>query len=132
MKKTNKALLIDVVSKTITTIELDKHFESISKAIGNGCHYFCCPFSFANDDSLYADDESLLRPDAIKGGFTLEGYHSTLVGNAIILGTDAEGDSVDVKFTPEEIAEKIIFIDETMAKEYARKVMNQKPMIFGF
>jgi len=141
MEKTNKALFIDVVNKTIKTIELDKHFESISKAIGNGCQYFCCPYSFYNDDSLYADDESLLRIDSIKGGFKLVrdygenkevGNYILIVGNAIVLGTDSEGDSVDVKFTPEEIAEKIIFIDETMAKEYAKKVMETKPRFFSF
>ena len=131
MKK-NKALLIDVSTKKITEIELDSHFESISKAIGNGCQYFCCPYSFSNEDSIYADDESLLRVDSIKGGFVLEGYSGTIVGNAIILGTDDEGDSVDVKHTCDEISERIIFIDENMAKEYARVVMSKPPTIKFF
>ena len=131
MKK-NKALLIDVSTKKITEIELDSHFESISKAIGNGCQYFCCPYSFSNEDSIYADDESLLRVDSIKGGFVLEGYSGTIVGNAIILGTDDEGDSVDVKHTCDEISERIIFIDENMAKEYARVVMIKPPTIKFF
>ena len=128
MKK-NQALLIDVSTKTITQIELDSYFESISKAIGNGCQYFCCPFSFSNEDSMYADDESLLRIDSIKGGFILDGYSGTIVGNAIILGTDAEGDSVDVKSTIDEIAERVIFIDEGMAKGYAKEVMSKPPII---
>lgn len=125
----NKALLIDVSTKTITEIELDSHFESISKAIGNGCEYFCCPYSFSNEDSMYADDESLLRVDSIKGGFVLDGYGGTIVGNAIILGTDDEGDSVDVKSTCDEISERIIFVDEYMAKHYARQVMSIPPTI---
>jgi len=128
MKK-NQALLIDVSTKKITQIELDNHFESISKAIGNGCQYFCCPYSFNNDDSMYADDESLLRIDSIKGGFILDGYRGTIVGNAIILGTDEEGDSVDVKSTIDEIAERVIFIDEGMAKGYAYEVMSKPPII---
>lgn len=141
MKKTNKALFIDVVNKTITTIELDKHFKAISKAIGNGCEYFCCPYSFFNDDSLYADDEALLRMDSIKGGFTLvvdydieklDGKHIKIVGNAIILGTDAEGDSVDANFTPEDIADRIIFFDENVAKDYAKEIMATKPTFFSF
>ena len=127
-----KALMIDVSTKTITEIELDSHFESISKAIGNGCQYFCCPYSFSNEDSMYADDESLLRVDFIKGGFVLEGYSGIIVGNAIILGTDDEGDSVDVKHTCDEISERIIFIDENMAKEYARVVMSKPPTIKFF
>ena len=130
--KTNKALLINVSEKTITQIELGTHFGEISKTIGNGCEHFCCPYSFSNEDSMYADDESLLRIDSIKGGFVMEGYHGTIVGNAIILGTDDEGDSVDVKHTCDEIAERIIFIDEGMAKDYAKEVMSKPPMIKFF
>ena len=78
---------------------------------------------------MYADDESLLRIDAIKGGFVLQGYGGMIVGNAIILGTDEEGDSVDVKSTIDEIAERVIFTDENMAKDYARDVMSKPPII---
>jgi hypothetical protein len=130
--KTNKALFINVETKTIETIFLSNEFQSISKAIGNGCQYFCCPYSFSNDDSIYADDEALLRMGDIKGGFVFEGLKTPIVGNAVILGTDSEGDSVDAKSNPDELLEQIVFIDETMAKDYATKVMNSKPIIFGF
>jgi hypothetical protein len=125
----NKALKINVETKTIEVVMLPKHFESISKAIGNGCEYFCCPITFSNDDCIYADDESLLRIDNIKGGFVMEGWRSPIVGNAIVLGTDAEGDSVDAKSDVDELLSQIVFIDETMAKDYAKETMSKPPTI---
>lgn len=125
----NKAIKINVETKTIEAIMLPKHFGEISKAIGNGCTLFCCPIVFDNDDTIYADDESLLRYDDIKGGFTMEGWKYPIVGNAIVLGTDAEGDSVDVKSDVDDLSSRIVFIDETMAKDYANEVMSKPPTI---
>ena len=51
-----KALKIDVVNKTITEIEME-HTKEIYEIIGNGCHTFCAPVEFDNQDTLFADDE---------------------------------------------------------------------------
>ena len=127
-----RAFFIDVVDKTVTQIQLGDDFTEISKKIGNGCEYFCCPYVFANNDTLYTDDESLLRPDNIKGGFMLLGYHSKLVGNGVILGTDDEGESVDAKSSIDNIASRITFLCEDECKAYAKYITSRQPIIYTF
>jgi hypothetical protein len=124
-----KALKINVENKTITQVELSQDFRDISKEIGNGCEYFCIPYSFANDDSLYADDESLLRQKNIKGGFMLSDEWSyPIVGNAIILGTDEEGESIDCKSTIDDFKD-IIWVSKEESINWAITALNTKPII---
>ena len=118
----NKALFIDVINQSVTEVLLPKHFQSISKQIGNGCELFCCPYSFPNGDSIYADDESLTRYQDIKGGFMFPNWAYPIVGNAVILGTDDEGDSIDAITTADEISKMIIWRTEADAKEWANQV----------
>jgi hypothetical protein len=125
--KTKKALLIDVVNKTVSNVTV-KRYQEIYDHIGNGCHLFCIPYTFENEDSLYADDEALLQ-DTIIGGFMLPDWHSPIIGNAIILGSDDEGESVDCKTKAATILEDIIFLDRNLANEYAALVMGRKPEI---
>jgi hypothetical protein len=126
----HKALLINVENKTITEIEIGTHFAEISKAIGNNCQYFCCPHVFPNDDGLYSDDEILLRPDDIKGGFMLEGWSYPIVNNAIILGCDDEGDSVDCKTKVGDYnIDDITWLSRDESIAWANKAM-QKPFTY--
>ena len=127
-----KAIKINVEKKTIEEIEISDGINSISKEIGNHCQYFCCPFIFDNMDSIYADDEALLRIDDIQGGFKMENWAYPIIGNAIVLGTDDEGDSINYKSDINEFRSKIIFVDEKESKEWGIKVMSEKPKIFTF
>lgn len=128
--KTIKAILINSENKTITEVLHDGTLASIYRLIGNGCTTFTCPVNFANEDSLYCDDESLLRTEDIKGGFVMDGWSYPIVGNALILGTDAEGDSVDAKTDIDTLSEEVIFINDVMAKDYAKEALSKPPMIF--
>ena len=123
-----KALKINVETQTIEEVLLTENFEDISKEIGNGCNYFCCPYVFPNSDTIYADDESLLRQDNIVGGFMLEGWQTMIVGNAIILGTDDEGGSIDYKTDKDNLYKKISFVEKSLCLKYAKEVMSYKPM----
>lgn len=124
-----KAIKIDVETKSIYHVEIGD-YQSMYPAIGNGCTCFCVPMTCDNGDAMYCDDEACLQSE-IKGGFTMVGFYedSMLVGNAIILGTDSEGESVDALSTIEEIAEKVIFVDSHIANEYAKKVISTPPTI---
>ena len=102
-----KAIKIDVVKRDVYYIEMEKDYHRIYDAIGNGCTLFCCPVEFDNSDALYSDDEGLLHEE-LEGFFWMNDWTIPLVGNAIILGTDDEGDSTDVRSTIEEIKSKII------------------------
>jgi len=123
-----KAIKIDVENKTITEVLIDNGIDAIYKEIGNGCTIFCCPYEFPNNDAIYSDDDILMRIDDIKGGFMFKEWHYPLINNAIILGTDEEGDSVDCKTSINDLS-KLIFLDEISCKDYATNVMSKTPFI---
>lgn len=127
-----KAIKIDVETQSVYHVELGDNYADIYPAIGNGCDTFCIPVSFENNDSLYADDESLLRPDDIKGGFYFDGWNSPIVGNAIILGSDDEGESVDCLTTIEDIQRQVNFIDVETCQRWAKYALSTPPTIITF
>jgi hypothetical protein len=116
-----KALLIDVVAQSITEVQVG-NYTDIYKHIGNGCECFCVPVNFENGDSIYVDDEGLLKE--VKGGFYMMDWYYPLCGNAIILGTDEEGESVDYKSDLEQIRKEIIFISDEYAKAWQENALN--------
>lgn len=124
----SKAILIDVTNKTVTNCEIN-HYKEIYPLIGNGCTMFTVPVELENMDAIYVDDEGLLH-DEMKGGFILEGYHSPLIGNAVIQGTDDEGESVDCKSTLEEIAARITFLTPEQSEQWRNHALNQPTIIF--
>lgn len=125
MKK--KAILIDVVNQSVTEAVVD-HYSDIYSLIGNGCYLFCVPVEFENRDSLFSDDEGLLH-DEVHGCFMLKGWSTPLVGNAVILGSDEEGESVDCKTTIEEIQSQITFYPKRIAERW-RDIALSNPQRF--
>lgn len=122
-----KALKINVVDKTVTEIDVD-NWQQISGKIGNNCQLFCCPIQFENGDILYADDESLLRND-IEGMFVIDKF--IIVGNAIISGSDEDGESTDAKSSIDEIKSKVVFGDKQGALAYQHAVSAKMPILFS-
>jgi hypothetical protein len=120
-----KALKIDVVNQTVTNI-LINDLEDIYKEIGNGCQLFCCPINFDNGDTLYADDESLLREN-VEGCFMMDSWSYAIVGNAIILGTDDEGESIDCKSSIMDIYKNLIWGDKRVAEKYRETALSSTP-----
>jgi hypothetical protein len=127
-----KAIRINVETKSFEYITLGDDYKEIYGAIGNGCDTFCVPISFENQDSMFADDESLLREHDIKGGFIMDDWHSPIVGNAIILGTDDEGNSVDCLTKIEDIMNQVTFIEEKVCKMWREKVLGTPKTIITF
>ena len=121
-----KSLKIDVVNQTVTNILIDD-IEDIYKEIGNGCQLFCCPINFENGDTLYADDESLLREN-VEGCFMMDSWSYAIVGNAIILGTDHEdGESIDCKSSLMDVYKEIIWGDKRVAQKYRETALSRTP-----
>lgn len=116
-----KAIKIDSENRTIEEIEIGDSFRDLYPAIGNNCTTFAVPVHFDNNDSLFCDDEALLRPDEIKGGFIMDGWSYPIVGNAIILGTNEEGESTDYASSIDDLQSKILFLNTELLKEYAEK-----------
>ena len=127
-----KAIRINVETKSFEYITLGDDYKEIYGAIGNGCDTFCVPISFENQDSMFADDESLLREHDIKGGFIMDDWHSPIVGNAIILGTDDEGNSIDCLTKIEDIMNQVTFIEEKVCKMWREKVLGTPKTIITF
>lgn len=125
-----KAILINVESQSFEIILIEDGLNPIYNAIGNGCDTFACPIIFDNEDTIYSDDEILLRVGDIKGGFLMRDWIAPIVNNAIVLGTDEDGESVDCKTTIEYLERNTIFFDAPFCKEYAIEVMNQPPRIY--
>lgn len=115
-----RAIKIDVVKKQVYEIEISKGLKPIYEAIG--CDIFCCPVTWDNQDTIYADDEALLKED-VEGCFSFPDFNYPIVGNALILGTDDMGESVDAKSSVEELQEKIIWGNKEVAERWRENVM---------
>jgi hypothetical protein len=110
-----KAIKIDVLKRELSYVYLDD-YKDIYREIGNGCELFCVPIEFENADCIFCDDESLLKD--VYGGFMMEGWSYPLCSNAIIQGTDEEGDSIDCLTTIEELLPQIIWVSEEDARKW--------------
>ena len=101
-----KALLIDSSNETVTEIQIEKGVEAIQKVIGKDCTIFSCPITLDNKDTFYVDDEGLFHD--IRGGITMKNWNYPIVGKIVVLGTDENGNCVDVKTKANDL-KKLIF-----------------------
>ena len=100
-----QAYKIDPKAKTITPVEYSGDYKQIAELIGEGTKYFTT-VNLGGGDTLFVDDEGLLTiPEEGRAFFTIKGYSNPnlrahpkcrgqqpLIGCAVLLGTDAEGD----------------------------------------
>jgi hypothetical protein len=112
-----KALLIDSKNKVVKQIEIGEHFTEISKAID--CDVFAAPHILENEDTMYCDDEGLLKNP--QHFFLLDTYPQPIAGNGLILGCDDEGDSIDVKTTLDELISRVTFMNIDDAYNWSLK-----------
>ena len=103
-----KVFKIDVQRQEIYAMHIADGLDPIYSAIGNNCNVFCCPYVLENLDTFYMDDEALCYgQDHIKGGFTVDG--NLYVNNALVIGTDQEGASIDAKSSQDDLKKRIKF-----------------------
>jgi hypothetical protein len=124
-----KAILINVEAQTITETTIG-HYSDIYKAIGNGCNTFECSAELENGDTVFVDENGLNHDP--KGCFIMTNWGYPLVGNAIILGSNEEGESVDCQSTVEELKAQVKFYGEAVAKAWAEKVLSTPPQIITY
>lgn len=101
-----KAYRIDAELGRITTVEVDDYRDILEQI---ECDVFSVALYLPNGDALFVDDEGLLKSD-LQYGFTFNG--KGYVGNGLLLGGDAGGDSRDVMSTELEVAQAVEFLDE--------------------
>jgi hypothetical protein len=119
----NKAYLVDVEKREIRDIEITD-WTQISLFIGDDTENFCCPITYANGDTIYADDEGIYNP-VVGGAIVKMSYKRelVLVGNLVVLGTDMRtGVSQSVISTKEEIMSMIKFLSKDEAVAYTQGI----------
>lgn len=108
-----QAYLIDPFAKTVTTVEYHGDFHEIYQHIG------CSAFDAAafNDagDAVFIDDEGLLKPRDQQAYFLIDcPNHGDdicrgLAGKGLVLGVDANGDSIEPTASLDEVAAMVSF-----------------------
>jgi hypothetical protein len=112
-----KALLIDSKNRLVKQIEIGEHYTEISKAID--CEVFTAPHIMQDNDTLYCDDEGLLKNP--ENFFLLDSYPQPLAGNGLILGCDDEGESTDVSISLAELSSRVTFMNVHEAFNWSLK-----------
>ena len=102
----------------MTEVEVKGDYKAIYPLLGVAVDCFTC-VGIEQDDSIYVDDEGLLKPQI--NFFLYEGYNQPLAGNGLVLGTDEEGESVDPKNTLKFIRSKVTFMTHLDAIRWAEK-----------
>ena len=102
-----KAILIDVENRVVKEIDIDKGIDAMYSALK--CDCFTIAHSLPKRDSIFVDDEGLLKPQDFF--FTYEGAHQPFAGNGLIMGCKANGDSADCKIDVNEVKSKVTFYD---------------------
>lgn len=88
---TTKAYMVDPTTRIITLVDVGDYTD-IQKQIGCSC--FTVATQFANGDTLYVDDEGLLYEGNLS--FNIRGGHQPFFGKGILMGSDNQGESIDV------------------------------------
>ena len=120
---------IDSRNRTVTTVELEKgDYNQIYDILGYGCRSFECPIYFDNGDTIYTDEEFLVRDMGMivdnRGlfqpqahGFYVEGFENTkILGNGLMLGSDDESESTDPGMSLQALKDRVVFIQKINGK----------------
>jgi hypothetical protein len=99
------AYLIDPAECAIKQVTYNGDYKQISEHLG--CDYFDC-VRLANDDSIFVDDEGLLKDG--QHYFAHADYPSPLAGRGLVLGTNAEGESISPQVSLEELSKQIRWV----------------------
>ena len=120
-----KAILINPELEYIHLIDFDGDYKSIYKLLD--CRMFECVYPFKNEDTIFIDEEGLLKDSnyafTIKSDMHLDRFGAktmTLMGKALILGSDDQGESVDCKTLHSEIRTLISFKGKVAISEEHR------------
>lgn len=105
-----KALFIDPKKQVITETIYNGNYESIYAYLGDSCRTFDVARLYANQDCAFVDDEGLYAED--QHFWLHRNYLQPLAGNALILGTDDEGDSISPATSLEQLRNDVEFLGD--------------------
>ena len=108
-RKVMRAILINPMQESIRYTSYDGDFRSIYKILQ--CTTYEAVYPFDNGDTLWIDEEGLLKESNF--AFDILGsnelWNRTYLGSAMILGVDAEGESIECKSKIDDIKSIIKF-----------------------
>ena len=112
-----KAILIDAYNTQVRAVDIkEKSLQAIYDQLK--CSTFVCAMMLEGGETLYVDEEGLLNGTQV--AFKIEGGHQPFMGNGLILGTDADGESVDTKLMVEGVSKLVTFTSRrALRTEYA-------------
>ena len=125
-----KAILINPKLQTINEINYSGDYKDIYKL--TECTTFTAVYPFDNcEDTIYLDDEGLLKSSNYCFTFRCDdGRNEPLMGNALVLGADDEGESKDVETSIDEIKRRVSFKGH-QAIDHGREInLSPIPTIF--
>lgn len=99
----HKAYKIDAYANRIDEVTVGEYTDIYEHI---GCQTFTLATVLDNGDTLYVDDEGYLNSEVTRG-FYYEGQF--FAGNGLLLGSNEEGESVDVKTLELDVAESTHF-----------------------
>tara|TARA_B100000212_G_scaffold292236_1_gene234168 strand:- start:1333 stop:1791 length:459 start_codon:yes stop_codon:yes gene_type:complete len=110
-----RAILINPMQESIRYTSYDGDFRSIYRILQ--CTTYEAVYPFDNGDTLWIDEEGLLKESnyafnliSDKLGVSPKSqFGQTIMGSALILGTDAEGESIECKSKLDDIKSRVTF-----------------------
>ena len=114
-----KAYHIDAVNRKITEVVINNDKE-IYPFLGEGVDIFDIVV-VEKRDTIFVDDVGLLKsPEHF---FLYNSYGHPLAGNAVVMGSSPDGESIDPKMTIDELKQRVKFmsIDDVSAWIHANK-----------
>lgn len=108
-----RALKIDSVAKTITEIDIPKG-ELLERAYAEiGCDMIevAIDIEIGDDkfDSVYVDENALIKNSPPPHWFTIEGGHQPFAGSGVVAGLDEEGETVSATISLEKLTSMVTF-----------------------
>lgn len=104
-----RAILIDPETKTVTEVQIDGSLHDIYKVLD--CNMIEAPVRYPNGDFMYCDEEYWLtyNPEEAPCGFMFPNWRYAILGKALIVGSDDEGNDVDCVSNPAEFEVNIVW-----------------------
>lgn len=125
-----KAIFINAKDQMVKHIDLPKGTQAMYDKIGFGCTLVELVSVEANNDGLFCDDEGVFEGHSEDGnrhfGFmwctsrilgTFQS-HFLICGNALIIGCDKNGKSIDASSSLKEVEKRIMFLSPGIIKTY--------------
>src|SRR5258708_10647972 len=106
MKKKIRAILIDSNTGLCTETEIEQgSLQDLYRVIGCKTIEVVRSRVLQGRDVIYVDEEGLLHDPTLF--FKIDGFPQPIAGNGLVVGTDSQGDDIDVK-TPLDVIKRSV------------------------